>query len=300
MALLPLPLNHALGNVIGFLLWIVPNRNRTNALVNIKLCYPELTQAERRKMARLSLLEIGKTVTEIGWFWFRSEADIQKKINFPKRDFALRNLTRQNMANESEPQSAPSYQTPTIFITPHFGAWELCPVLFSPFDTAYLYRPPRLAALEGLIIAGRARYGSELLATTSAGIKKLLRDLRKGRSIGILPDQEPDRQNGVFAPFFSTPANTMTLISSVGSRTNANIVCLAIQRLPRGRGYHVHHIEATEGVADADPVVSATAINRVVEACIAIEPAQYCWSYRRFRLLPDETEGRRAYSSSET
>jgi len=289
MALLPLPINHALGNFIGWLLWLIPNRNRTNALVNLKICYPELTQDERRLMARQSLLETGKTVTEVGWFWFRSEADVRKKIVFPQEDFAFRNLK-----TDSEPPGATADKAPTIF---HFGAWELCPVLFSPFDTAYLYRPPRVAALEGLIKAGRARYGSELLTTTSAGIKQLLRALRKGRAIGILPDQEPDRQNGVFAPFFSTPANTMTLLSSVGSRTNASIVCLAIERLPRGRGYHVHHIDAAQDIVDADPLASTTALNRVVEACIAIEPAQYCWSYRRFKLLPDE--GRRSYKNDQ-
>lgn len=295
MALLPLPLNHVLGNLIGWLLWIVPNRNRSNALVNIKICYPELEQSEQRQMARQSLLETGKTVTEVGWFWFRKESDVRKKIIFPQEDSAFRHVT-----SDSEQQNSGTDQTPTIFITPHFGAWELCPVLFSPFNTAYLYRPPRVAALEGLIKAGRTRYGGELLAITSAGIKQLLRALRKGHSIGILPDQEPDRQNGVFAPFFSTPANTMTLLSSVGSRTQANIVCLAIQRLPRGRGYHVHHIDVTQGITDADPLVSATAINRLVEACIAVEPAQYSWSYRRFRLMPDESEGKRSYKNKES
>ena len=292
MALLPLPLNHALGSAIGWLLWIVPNRNRTNTLVNLKICYPQLSQNERQQIARRSLLEIGKNVTEVGWFWFNSEAAIRKKISFPQEDMAFRAIT-----NDSGQQSVSAAHPPTIFITPHFGAWELCPVLFSPFDTAYLYRPPRMAALEELIKRGRARYGSELFTTTSAGMKQLLRALRKGRPIGILPDQEPDRPNGVFAPFFSTPANTMTLLSSVGSRTNANIVCLAIERLPRGRGYHVHHIEATEEIANADPVVSATAINRCVEACISLDPAQYCWSYRRFRLMPDEAEGKRSYES---
>ena len=158
----------------------------------------------------------------------------------------------------------------------------------------YLYRPPRTIALEPIIKQRRERFGGELVAVDAAGIKKLLRAVRKRRPVGILPDQEPDADGGVFADFFNVPANTMTLLPRLAGKSGARVVCLAVERKSKGRGYVVHIVKPEAGIVDADIEVATTALNRTVEHCVAINPNQYCWSYRRFRLLPDGS--RRDYS----
>lgn len=281
MAVLPLRANHAFGALLGWLFWLLPNRNRSNTLVNLALCYPQMPRGEVQKLARLSLLETGKALTEIGWLWYRPLDQVQRLIEFP---------------DQSETFAAiPLRSEPTILATPHFGAWEFCPPALGPLqDPIFLYRSPRTTAIEPLIKKGRERYGAELVALDNTGLKYLLRSLRQGRPIGILPDQEPDPDAGVFADFLGIPANTMTLLPRLAAKSNAHLTFLVIERKPKGRGYRVHNVPPEPGIKSTDIHIATRALNRTVERCIEIDPRQYCWSYRRFRWLPDG--GRRDYS----
>jgi KDO2-lipid IV(A) lauroyltransferase len=110
--------------------------------------------------------------------------------------------------------------------------------------------------------------------------------------IGVLPDQEPQDQHGVFAPFFGVPAYTMTFLSSLAKRTGAPVVFAVMERLPQARGYRLHYIRADNNIAADDPVLACTALNTCVEKCIDIAPTQYMWNYRRFRKTPDTRNNR--------
>lgn len=312
MACLPLRANHAIGAALGWLCWVVPNRNRSNTLVNLELCFPAMATTERKTLARASLMETGKALTETGWLWYRDEAEIRRLIEFPEQETAFAGLPvrvdsalqpdrpaftqgestggeKISSAADSDPQQT------TLLITPHFGAWELCPAALAPLkDPVYLYRPPRTIALEPVIKRGRERFGAELVAVDAAGIKNLLRAVRKRRPVGILPDQEPDPGGGVFAEFFGVPANTMTLLPRLAGKSDAKVICLAIERKPKGRGYLVHNVKPEARIIDTDIEIATTALNRTVEHCVALKPDQYCWSYRRFRWQPDGT--RRNYT----
>lgn len=291
-ALLPLRANHGFGAFLGWLCWVVPNRNRSNTLVNLQLCFPDMADDKRQALARASLMETGKALTETGWLWHRDPEDILELIEFPEQESAFAGLLQ--VAKAGSDDSRP--QTKALLITPHFGAWELCPAALAPLkDPAYLYRPPRAIALEAIIKKGRERFGAEMVAVDAAGLKNLLRAIRRGRPVGILPDQEPDLDSGVFANFFGVPANTMTLLPRLAGKSGARVVCLAIERKSQGRGFRVHNVEVENDILDADINKATTALNRTVEHCVTINPAQYCWSYRRFRLQADGS--RRDYTT---
>ena len=305
MAFLPLRANHALGSLLGWLCWVLPNRNRHNTLVNLQLCFPEMKHSERQAMARASLIETGKALTETGWLWYRDSKDIQNLIEFPEQQIAFAGLPKKSShencgQSEDSSQSKDSSQSErlqsTLLITPHFGAWEMCPAALAPLkDPVYLYRPPRAIALEPLIKTGRERFGAEMVAVDAAGIKNLLRAVRRCRPVGILPDQEPDANAGIFANFFGVPANTMTLLPRLAGKSSARVVCLAIERKPKGRGFLVHNVPVEPGILEQDISIATKALNQTVEHCVKINPNQYCWSYRRFRLQPDGS--RRDYSA---
>ncbi len=299
MACLPLRANHAIGSALGWACWVIPNRNRSNTLVNLQLCFPAMAKAERNTLARSSLMETGKALTETGWLWYRDATQIRQLIEFPEQESAFAGLpqvssgTAGTCANPKQ-QDAAATET-TLLITPHFGAWELCPAALASLENpAYLYRPPRALALEPVIKKGRERFGAEMVAVDPAGIKKLLRAVKTKRPVGILPDQEPDPGGGVFADFFGVPANTMTLLPRLAGKSDARVVCLAIERKSKGRGYLIHKVKAEPGLLDNNLEVATAALNRTVEQCVAINPGQYCWSYRRFRWQPDGS--RRNYS----
>ena len=175
-----------------------------------------------------------------------------------------------------------------IVLAPHIGHWEFALIsLNSRTPIMPLYRPPRIAELDDFIRESRERLGAELAPATAAGLRRFTRTLKQGRVVAILPDQEPLKKNGVFAPFFGHQALTMTLVGSLVRRYSPVVVICFAERTTKGR-FRVHLRPGPDGLADPDPVVAATALNGAIEECAREFPAQYTWSYRRFKTRPPE------------
>ncbi|RMG29916.1 MAG: lipid A biosynthesis acyltransferase [Gammaproteobacteria bacterium] len=273
-ARLPLPLAHALGAALGWLLARVPNRTRRVAAINLARCFPELSPAARRRLLRRSLVEAGKTLTEVGALW-----------TWPRE--ALAPLVREIRGREAV-DAALAAGRGVILATPHLGSWEMAGhVCGMEWGITSLYRPPRLQGVEAFMKAGREHLGARLVRTDRRGVRILYERLRAGGVVGILPDQEPGPEGGVFAPFFGHPAWTMVLLPRLARRTGAAVFVGYCERLPRARGYrlHIHPVDAA-AIRDADPGTAAAALNRAVEACVRACPEQYQWGYRRFRTRP--------------
>ncbi|MBX2836728.1 MAG: lysophospholipid acyltransferase family protein [Gammaproteobacteria bacterium] len=281
LGVLPLPVNQWLGYLIGQVAYGTRSKSRQIALVNIKICYPNMDPDEQKKLARLSLIETGKSLTEAAWIWTNSLERIQSRITYADGHELYQEYVEQ-------PEGL-------LIATPHWGAWELCSLpLSQDRKFTYLYREPRLRALDEPLIRWRAHLGGHPATLDTVGIRKALRVLKSGETLGILPDQEPDRNNGVFAPFFGTEANTMTLFHKFASRPKVNTLVCLVERLPRAKGWKVRFIKPDAAINASDKLQAAIAVNRTVEHCIAINPAQYNWSYKRFRYLPDG--GKRNYA----
>lgn len=274
VARLPLGAAQSLGAVLGWFMLHLPNKQRRNALINIRLCFPELDEAAALDFRRRSLREYGKTYFEIAYLWL-AEAD--RVLGLVREVVGAEHLQR-------EPGRG------VIVLSPHLGAWELAGLYLSSLGpTTTLYKPQ--PALDRLIAEARARRGAMLVPTSPQGIRQLLQALRRGEYVGVLPDQEPRGDRGaVFAPFFGVPAYTMLLVSRLARKTAASVVFMIAERLPKGEGYRIHCVPAPEGIDSEDEVTAATALNRGVEACVRICPEQYVWSYKRFRSRPEGGE----------
>ena len=128
--------------------------------------------------------------------------------------------------------------------------------------------------------------GAKLVPTDASGVRALFQAAARNEMIGILPDQDPGAQGGVFAPFFGLQTNTMTLLPRLMQKTGATVIISYAQRLPRGQGFHLHFVPLP-AVSDPDDIQAiATALNQGVEECIRQSPAQYQWSYKRFKTRP--------------
>ncbi len=269
---LPLPVAHGIGAALGSVVALLPGRPQEVARVNIKLCFPELDARARRRLYRASFRELGKQLMETGIIWYAGEPRLQRLVENPE---ALDTLAHR------WPQG-----TGLLMAGPHLGNWELAGLFInSRFRMHSLYRPPRARDLEPLLVEARERTGARSFPATASGIRQLYRMLRDGELVGVLPDQTP-RDSGEFAPFFGTPARTMGLLSQMAHKTGAPVLFSFMERLPRGRGFRMHVVPAPDGIDSDDPVVAATAVNAGVEACVRLAPAQYQWTYRRFRPAP--------------
>ena len=276
-AQLPLRFSQAVGGALGGLLYWIPNPLRRVARDNLARCLPELSGAEQRRLLRRSLAETGKAALEAGHLWSLT----------PDRAHTL--LVAVEGAEAVD--AARAAGRGVIIAAPHLGSWEMAGQFGSlRWGIWNLYRPPRLAALEPLLQAGRTRLGGRLVRADTAGVKTLFSVLHRGGVVGILPDQDPGPEHGVTTPFFGIPATTMRLLPRLAHRTGAALFIAWCERLPRGRGYHLRIRPLPAAVADPDPVAAATALNRAVEACVRTLPGQYQWSYRRFRDSGASTE----------
>ena len=271
-AALPLPWVHLLGSGVGRLLIWIPNKQRRNALINIRLCFPERSHAEQERLRDLALGEFAKTFLEVGALWVRPPEETLGLI----REVVGGELLRRDPDGPG-----------VIILSPHLGAWELAGLyLASAGPVTSMYRPQ--GEFDGLVLDARQRSGARLVPANPAGIRQMLQALKKGEYVGILPDQEPKSDNSaVFAPLFGVPAYTMVLVNRLAHRTAARVVFMFAERLPSGRGFRIRCLPAAPEITSEDPVTAATALNQGVEACIRICPEQYQWAYKRFRNRPE-------------
>lgn len=262
LSLLPLPLLHAIGVALGWLVYGVDGSYRRRLKENLQ-------RAGYASHLSVAIGEAGKNILELPFIWYASPRRLLKKVE----------LTNWDMV-----QSVIERQQGVIFLTPHLGCFEmLAQEAGTRMQLAVLYRPPRKAALKPLIEQARARNRLTLAPANLSGIRTLLKVLKNKGNIGLLPDQVPQAGEGAWADFFGKPAYTMTLPLKMQKMTGAPIVLAYAERLPWGRGY-VSRFQLFEATDAVTPEQQARAINAAMENLIAQCPAQYFWSYHRYKI----------------
>lgn len=173
-----------------------------------------------------------------------------------------------------------------IFLTPHLGTFEIASIFIgSQMPMTAMFRPPKEAWAEPMMRAGRDRMQIKSVPADMSGIRAMLKALRRGEPIGLLPDQVPTRGDGAWAPFFGRPAYTMTLVQKFARTTESAVVMVACKRLRDGLGYELK-FDVLPAFSDA-PEVAAAELNAAVEQAIQFAPTQYLWTYNRFKVPPD-------------
>lgn len=181
-----------------------------------------------------------------------------------------------------------------LILTPHLGCFEVTAQAISEsFSQQHgpltvLYRPSRKASLAAVMEQSRARPGLETVPTTLAGVRQMIKALRAGGAVGLLPDQVPPLGMGVWAPFFGKPAYTMTLAARLALQTGARVVMVWGERMPWGQGFQMHaSLMHEELPSDLDAAVLL--INQAMERLVLACPSQYLWGYARYKLPRTET-----------
>jgi KDO2-lipid IV(A) lauroyltransferase len=267
---LPLRWIHALGAVIGWGIYLLsPSyaaRLREN-LVRSGLC---ANRRSCRKLLRENVAEAGKSVMELAAVWLRPEEETLRLMRA--------------VHGWDHVEAALARGRGIIFLTPHMGCFEITSLYYAArHPITVLYRPPRLKGLQPLMEAGRIRGRVTLAPTDMGGVRMLLRALKRGEAVGILPDQVPGMGEGVWAEFFGRPAYTMTLAPRLAKATGASVILAWAERLPAGRGFTLW-LEPMPFGLDGEAAEAARNLNRGVEALVRRKPAQYLWSYNRYKI----------------
>lgn len=259
---------------MGWLAWLLSPSYRRRLADNARLAGVNARQRRR------AVAEAGRMVGELPRLWLRPhDQPIADGVHWPDPSL-LEDLLAQRRG--------------LLLLTPHMGSFELAAQAYveryghrQPITV--LYRPARKAWLRELEETARARPGLATAPANLAGVRLLLRALKRGETVGLLPDQVPPEGMGVWSPFFGQPAYTMTLAAKLIRQTGAAVGLLWAERLPRGAGWRVHVRPLPEPLphlaqgAVANEVDDARAINRSMEALIREAPEQYLWGYHRYK-----------------
>jgi KDO2-lipid IV(A) lauroyltransferase len=272
-ALLPWRAVQAVGAAIGWLMWKLPNSSREVVRINLGKCFPELDAAERERLVGRSLQDIGRTLTEsaCAWIW-----PAQKSIALVREVEGL-DVLKDALASGKG----------VVGITSHLGNWEVLNHFYcAQCKPIVFYRPPKLKAVDELLRKQRAQLGNRVAPSTKEGILSVIKEVRKGGTVGIPADPEPSLSAGVFVPFLGTEALTSKFVSGMLSGGKACGVFLHALRLPDGSGFKVIFEAAPEDMYSTDTATAVAAMSKVVERYVRTYPSQYMWSMKRFKKRP--------------
>lgn len=265
-AYLPLSINHFIGYLIGNYLYIFKTEAKKITRININLCFPELSNIEKKLLLKKNLIELGKTITEVGIVWFAPLSYSLNKIKY--------------VINKDILES----KKPIIFLAPHMGCWEIVGnYLAQKLNMTILYLPLKNKKMDNLLVKARESKGYKLAKADRVGVIKLQRALANGNSIGILPDQNPGSGNGIFVPFFKRDAQTMTLLCKLARKNNAKVVSVWAERLAYAKGYQIHLKELNILSTTNNVYDDCLIMNNIIEDIIKQKPEQYQLSYARFK-----------------
>lgn len=263
----PLRHLHALGAALGWAAYLLSPAYRARVRLNAALA--GIRVAQRRQ----SVAEAGKLVMETLRLWLRpAEQPITDTMVWDGAEVIDHCLDEGRGL---------------LLLTPHLGSFEFSAQAYAQRFGArqpitVLYRPARQRALRELEERARARPALATAPATLAGVRQLLRALRSGQAVGMLPDQVPPLGQGVWSEFFGQPAYTMTLAARLAQQTGAPIVLAWCERLPRSSGFKLH-LRRLDATLPADEVQAAQLINRSMQQMIERCPEQYLWGYNRYK-----------------
>ena len=262
---LPLSWLHRIGALLGWLVWLFSPTYRRHMHENIVLA---LGEAGERRVRAAAIAHAGRQSLELPKIWLR-----------PLEETAARVV---KITGWELVEAATQAGKGIVYLTPHLGCFEITAQYLSTHaPITVLYRPPKQAWMQTMIEAGRARAQLRIAAADLTGVRALLKALKKGEAVGMLPDQAPKVGEGRWMNFFGKPAYTMTLAARL-TESGAAAIMVWAERLPGGAGYHFHLQLPTK------PIVGTTEeraqqISDEIEHLIRQCPEQYLWGYNRYK-----------------
>ena len=269
LARLPLPVLQTMGGLVGRLVYRVSASYRHHLDANLSQAFGAEAAAQMSPTVRV---ETGKAIFELPWLWLHPRAEILS--------------TLRRVEGWAHVQAARAAGKGILFLTPHLGCFEITAQYAASQPDAspitVLFRPPRQRWAESILRFGRTREGMEVAPADLSGVRRLIRALKSGESVGLLPDQVPPAGQGAWLPWFGKPAYTMTLAARL-AQTGASVIFAYAERLPKGQGFALTCTPPEAPLPLEDLEATAAAINDNLMQLIRRCPTQYLWGYDRYK-----------------
>ena len=275
---LPLWLAHGVGAALGWIVFALSPTYRGRFLTNSSLAGYTFAQVKG------AVASSGRLIAELPKLWMSTTGKTQGKAEAP---FSWRGV--------EHIEAAYATGKGVIFLTPHLGSFEMIGQAWGQdFGKAHgnftvLFRPARKAWLAELVANSRNRPGLATVPTNLSGVRQMIKALRKGEAVGLLPDQVPPDGMGLWTPFFGKDAYTMTLAARLSAQTGATVLVGFGERLPWGQGYNLKIFPLKQALSE-NLETAVQQMNAEMEALIRSCPTQFLWGYGRYKEPRKESQ----------
>jgi KDO2-lipid IV(A) lauroyltransferase len=269
LGILPLPVLRASGWLLGWLLYVLAVPRRRVAMTNLALCFPQLTTAQRRRLAQRSFVCFAQAWLDRAWLWCGSPAMTQRRLRISGAVQAL---------HGSEP---------AVIFAPHFvgldaGWTALTQSLPRRYTTIFTNQPNPV--LNDWVLRGRQRFGQVKLFDREDGVKTIVAALRAGDPLYLLPDMNYGAAESIFVPFYGQAAATVPSLSRFAKLGRAKVIPV-VSRMTRS-GYDIEVMPAWVDFPTDDVVADTALMNQRLQGYIDTMPEQYFWVHKRFKTRP--------------
>lgn len=267
---LPLPLLLAIGRRLGSVGYHLSGSRRRVTLTNLRLCFPDLPEAERMELAKRHFRAAGMAVMGEGVAWWASEQRLRRLVQV-----------------EGEEHWRPHRGQPLIWLVPHFLALDVAAIRLNA-DTAAcsMFRVQSNPVVDRLLRKARTRFNPVRLVSRQEGIRPLIGAIRAGLPFYYLPDQDYGPKDAIFVPFFGVPTATISALSRLTRLTGAKVMPVIGEILPGGSGFRVRIYPAWNDFPGESVEADTRRMNAFIEDRVRELPDQYLWLHKRFKTRP--------------
>ncbi|KAA0181536.1 lipid A biosynthesis lauroyl acyltransferase [Cupriavidus cauae] len=272
---LPYPLVARFGEGLGSLLYLFPSGRREVVRANLRLAFPDKSEAEIAELSRQSFRSVFRSFAERGIFWTGSEAQMRRWVQIDDQA----NL----VALDGEPH---------ILVTLHLSGVEAGAIRLTIYlrdhvgrSGASLYTKQKNALFDGFLKQARGRFGANMIARNDS-VRDIIRCLKKGEALQLISDMDFGERDSEFVPFFGAQALTLTSVSRLARLTGAKVVPIYTEQLPDYRGYVLRILPAWDNYPGESVTDDTRRMNAFFEDCIRPRIAEYYWVHKRFKHRP--------------
>jgi KDO2-lipid IV(A) lauroyltransferase len=270
LRLLPLRLLAPLGHGLGFLLYLLGRERREVALTNLRLCFPQWSETERRRVGRAHFQAFGRSFLEHGILWWSSKERVQRLVRIEGIEHWRAIADR-----------------PVIWLAPHFIGLDMGGIrISSEYRGISVYSRQKDPAFDEILYHGRTRFVMPELYSRQEGVRSVIKALRRGLPFYYLPDMDFGSRESIFVPFFGVPAATVTGLSRIARLSGAVVVPTVTRQLPGAAGYVLTFYPAWRDFPTDDVERDTRRMNAFIEERVLEMPEQYYWLHKRFKTRP--------------
>ncbi|MDH4151060.1 MAG: lipid A biosynthesis acyltransferase [Betaproteobacteria bacterium] len=267
---LPLALLAPLGKAVGLLLYAVAGERRRVVLTNLKLCFPELPEHERVRLARRHFAAFARALLEHGILWWGS------------RERVMRMVRVEGLEHWQAVQGRP-----VIWLAPHFVGLDMGGSrIITEWQGISVYSQQKNPVFDRVLLHGRTRFVKPVLFSRQDGIRPVVKAMRTGLPFYYLPDMDFGERDSIFVPFFGVPAATITGLARMAQLARAVVLPAVTTQLPGSAGYVLRFYPAWEHYPSGDVAADTRRMNAFIEERVREMPEQYYWLHKRFKTRP--------------